>query len=222
MNRREFLRTTIATTTILAVGVTGIFEIAAKAGSSQSASQQTPSEIPPITTEAAQPSAQSPSSTTAKASATTQAASSAQSSTTTEQSSTQQSSSSPSTSTTTRAPSSSTTSTTSTTAVAPAGYVLVAQLSGLSGKSSAYFNHPSHGESIFIDLSGEWKAFSAVCTHRPCTVDFQTSELYCPCHGATFNASNGSVTRGPAPTRLGEYDVLIQGNDVFVSTSYIN
>ena len=73
-----------------------------------------------------------------------------------------------------------------------------------------------------LSLNGQWKAFSATCTHRPCTVDFQGSELYCPCHGATFSASNGSVTRGPAPTKLGEYGVIEQNGGVYVSNSAIN
>jgi Rieske Fe-S protein len=99
---------------------------------------------------------------------------------------------------------------------------LVAQISSLSGKSSVYFNHPSHGNSILINLSGQWKAFSATCTHRPCTVNYQSSELYCPCHGATFSASNGSVTRGPAQTKLGEYGVIEQDGGVYVSNAVIN
>jgi cytochrome b6-f complex iron-sulfur subunit len=100
--------------------------------------------------------------------------------------------------------------------------VLVAQLSSLSGRSSAYFNHPSHGNSILLIMNGEWRAFNAVCTHRPYTVEFQSSELYCPLHGATFSATNGSVTRGPASTKLGEYGVITQNGYVYVSTAIIN
>ncbi len=73
-----------------------------------------------------------------------------------------------------------------------------------------------------MDFGGQWRAYSSVCTHRPCTVDYQGSQLYCPCHGATFSASNGSVTRGPAQVALSEYGVLVQGNEVYVTTSRIN
>jgi len=100
--------------------------------------------------------------------------------------------------------------------------VLVAQASSLNGRTSAYFNHPSHGSSILVSLNGQWKAFSSTCTHRPCTVDFQSSELYCPCHGATFSAENGSVTRGPAQVALAEYGVIEQNGGVYVSNSRIN
>ncbi len=75
---------------------------------------------------------------------------------------------------------------------------------------------------MLLSLNGQWKAFSATCTHRPCTVEYANSEIYCPCHGATFSASDGSVTRGPAQVSLGEYGVVVQGGDVFVSDSVIN
>ncbi len=40
MNRREFIRSAIATTTVLAVGITGMFEIASKAAGGQGNPQQ--------------------------------------------------------------------------------------------------------------------------------------------------------------------------------------
>jgi thiosulfate dehydrogenase [quinone] large subunit len=49
-----------------------------------------------------------------------------------------------------------------------------------------------------------FKAFSAVCTHAGCTVDFQRSstQFACPCHGARYDATNGHVLAGPAPDPL--------------------
>jgi len=104
----------------------------------------------------------------------------------------------------------------------PSGYSLIATLSQLSGKSYAYFTHPTFGSSILLNVSGQWKAFSATCTHRPCTVQYKTSAIYCPCHGGTFNPSDGSVEGGPPPTPLPEYSVLIQGNNLYVGDSRIN
>src|SRR5450759_2324527 len=54
MNRREFVRTAIATTTLLAVGVTGVFEIAAKVAADQSNSQQPALQLPAISTDPGQ------------------------------------------------------------------------------------------------------------------------------------------------------------------------
>ena len=105
---------------------------------------------------------------------------------------------------------------------APAGYVYIAPLSALAGKNYAYFNHPSYGSSILVNTTGQWKAFSAICTHRPCTVNLSGSSIYCPCHGASFDASNGGVLGGPAPTALAEYEVQIISGNVYVSENRIN
>ena len=104
----------------------------------------------------------------------------------------------------------------------PAGYVFVTGLAALSGKASAYFNHPSGGLSLLLSLNGQWKAFNATCTHAPCTVGYSASQIQCPCHGAVFDPSNGNVVSGPAPTRLPEYDVLIQTNNLYVSNRIVN
>src|ERR1017187_7078692 len=130
MNRREFIRTTIATTTLMAVGATGIFEIASKVGANQSSAQQQAQQVqlPTISPVTSQPS-------------TTQVSAGASSATASSQSSSATASSQSS---------SATASSQSSSASAPASYVLVAQLSSLSGKTSAYFTHPSHGNSILL------------------------------------------------------------------------
>jgi Rieske Fe-S protein len=106
----------------------------------------------------------------------------------------------------------------------PAGYVFVTAAASLAGKTSAYFQHPTYGLSMLIDLSGQWKAFSATCTHQPCTVQYSgASSIRCPCHSATFSTSNGSVLGGPAPKPLPEYGVQTDSNgNLFVSTTVIN
>ena len=102
-------------------------------------------------------------------------------------------------------------------APAPAGYFFVAPLSALAGKSSAYFNHPSKGLSILVDFGGQWRAFSAICTHAGCTVQFTGTQIYCPCHGGAFSAASGSVVAGPPPTPLPEYAVSVQNGYIYVS-----
>jgi len=200
LNRREFIRTAIATTTLMAVGATGIFEIASKAGAQQQAPQLP---LPPVSaTESQSTTTQAPQSAPSSAGSSQVPNSSAQASSVSSQAST--------------------TSSQTSSGSAPAGYVLVAQLSALSGRTSAYFTHPTHGSSILLSLNGEWKAFSAICTHRVCTLEFLSSELYCPCHGATFSATNGSVTRGPAQATLGEYGVVQQNGAIYVSDSIVN
>ena len=105
----------------------------------------------------------------------------------------------------------------------PTGYVLVGPLSALSGKTSAYFTHPTYGISILVNVNGIWRAFSATCTHAACTVQYSTgSPIYCPCHGATFSTSDGSVLGGPAPASLPEFGVQTVGGNLFVTASAIN
>ncbi len=104
----------------------------------------------------------------------------------------------------------------------PAGYVLVAALSQLSGKNAAYFTHPTFGSSILVNVNGQWKAFSSTCTHQPCTVGYNGSSIQCPCHGGTFDPSTGAVTGGPPPSRLAEYATLISNNNLYVGNSVIN
>jgi Rieske Fe-S protein len=105
---------------------------------------------------------------------------------------------------------------------APAGYVYITQLSSLTGQASAYFTHPTYGSSMFVSVNSQWRAFGAVCTHRVCTLRLQSSEIFCPCHGATFSTNNGAVLGGPAPRAIAEYSVQIIGNNVYVSSSRIN
>ena len=122
------------------------------------------------------------------------------------------------------APNSSTQASTTTNAnsAPPSGYILLAPLSDVSGKTYAYFNHPTFGSSILINYNGTWKAFSAICTHAGCTVNYTSSELYCPCHRGYFSAVNGSVTGGPPPRPLPEYGIQILNGNIYVGNSVIN
>ena len=62
---------------------------------------------------------------------------------------------------------------------------------------------------------GEAVAFSAICTHKGCTVAPADSGLACPCHGSTFDAATGENTGGPAPSPLAEIGVeVVDGNVV--------
>jgi Rieske Fe-S protein len=64
---------------------------------------------------------------------------------------------------------------------------------------------------------GEFKAFSAICTHLGCIVkwDPETRKILCPCHAGVFGA-DGKVVGGPPSRPLPEYEVLKQGNELKV------
>ncbi len=51
--------------------------------------------------------------------------------------------------------------------------------------------------------AGQYKAFSAVCTHRGCLVSSVAEDtIVCACHNSRFSAVDGSVTSGPATLPL--------------------
>ncbi len=52
---------------------------------------------------------------------------------------------------------------------------------------------------LYRDEGGILHAFSSVCPHRGCDVDWNGDEKVwdCPCHGSRF-APDGAVVRGPA------------------------
>ena len=63
--------------------------------------------------------------------------------------------------------------------------------------------------------AGDFKAFSAVCTHMACTVaTIKNGTISCPCHGSTYSAKDGSVTGGPAPRPLKSIAVKVDGDEI--------
>jgi Rieske Fe-S protein len=64
----------------------------------------------------------------------------------------------------------------------------------------------------------EFKAFSAVCTHLNCTVQYRetTREIWCACHNGVYDL-NGKVASGPPPAALEEYAVKVRGDEVVIS-----
>ncbi len=62
---------------------------------------------------------------------------------------------------------------------------------------------------------GEFKAFSAICTHQSCLVtSVSDNAIICPCHGSSFSAEDGSVQGGPATAALAEVAVTVDGGQV--------
>jgi cytochrome b6-f complex iron-sulfur subunit len=61
------------------------------------------------------------------------------------------------------------------------------------------------------------KAFSLICTHLGCTVEWQEGrkEFYCPCHDGRFDQF-GEVTAGPPPVPLEQFPVTVEADRVIV------
>jgi nitrite reductase/ring-hydroxylating ferredoxin subunit len=65
---------------------------------------------------------------------------------------------------------------------------------------------------------GEFKAFSALCTHKGCPVAKVSGDtISCTCHGSQFSTADGSVTKGPATEALSAMTVTERDGDLFVS-----
>jgi Rieske Fe-S protein len=65
---------------------------------------------------------------------------------------------------------------------------------------------------------GQFKAFSAICTHQGCTVGSVTGgQIVCPCHGSHFSIKDGSPLAGPASAPLPAKKATLKGGEVSVS-----
>ena len=65
--------------------------------------------------------------------------------------------------------------------------------------------------------AGEFKAFSAVCTHMGCIVSqVSNGTIDCPCHGSQYNMTTGAVVAGPAPSPLPAKQIKVSGDSIFL------
>ena len=62
---------------------------------------------------------------------------------------------------------------------------------------------------------GDFKAFSAVCTHQSCLVSqIADGTIDCLCHGSKFSDQDGSVVNGPATSGLSEVTIKVDGDTI--------
>ena len=65
---------------------------------------------------------------------------------------------------------------------------------------------------------GDFKAFTAVCTHQGCIVaDVSGGTINCNCHGSKYNIEDGSVENGPATKGLAEIPISVDGDAITLS-----
>jgi nitrite reductase/ring-hydroxylating ferredoxin subunit len=62
---------------------------------------------------------------------------------------------------------------------------------------------------------GDFKAFTAVCTHQGCVVaTVADGTINCNCHGSKFSIQDGSVASGPATSPLKAVRITVDGDAI--------
>jgi cytochrome b6-f complex iron-sulfur subunit len=90
--------------------------------------------------------------------------------------------------------------------------VVATTLGALKPNSGMLFKFGNRPGIVVRTADGELRAFSAVCTHLDCTVQFKsdTAQLWCACHNGTYDLS-GAVVSGPPPRSLERFVVNVRG-----------
>jgi len=103
-------------------------------------------------------------------------------------------------------------------AEAPVNRVLAGKLSELAPNSGKVFRFGSKPGILLRTPTGEVRAFSAICTHLNCTVQYRPDfqHIWCACHNGHYDL-HGKNIAGPPPRPLEAYEVDLAGDDVFVT-----
>ena len=64
----------------------------------------------------------------------------------------------------------------------------------------------------------EWRAFSAVCSHLNCTVQYQEAnhQIWCACHNGHYDLEGRNIA-GPPPRPLTPFDINLNGDEIVIS-----
>ena len=96
--------------------------------------------------------------------------------------------------------------------------VVAAKFKDLKPNHSVVFKFGSAPAILLNGPDGRMRAFSGVCTHLQCTVQYRPDmqKIWCACHNGMYDL-NGRNIAGPPPKPLQEYKVVVKGDDVIVS-----
>lgn len=96
------------------------------------------------------------------------------------------------------------------------GKVVIAEAEVSEGEAK-FFEFAGSAAVLVRKRGGALAAFSAVCTHLGCIVQWEKDkqDFLCPCHGGHFSA-DGDVTAGPPPKPLKKLPVTMAGGNIVV------
>lgn len=80
-----------------------------------------------------------------------------------------------------------------------------------------FIQHHGHPSVVVQHAPGEFIAFSAICTHLGCVIQWlaDKGEFLCPCHGGRFS-TRGKVLGGPPPRPLDPIPVTLEGERILL------
>ena len=96
--------------------------------------------------------------------------------------------------------------------------VLAGTLSQMPSNTGKVFRFGSKPALLIRLPSGDVRAFTAICTHLGCTVEYRPDlqQIWCPCHNGFYNLQGVNVA-GPPPRALEQYAVAVSDDKVWVS-----
>jgi len=99
-----------------------------------------------------------------------------------------------------------------------ASSVVAAKKSELRPNEGKIFKFGSKPGILIQTPSGEYRAFTAICTHLDCTVQFRSEEkmIWCACHNGRYDLTGKNIS-GPPPRPLEEFQVNVRGDEIIVS-----
>lgn len=92
----------------------------------------------------------------------------------------------------------------------------IASTSEVQPGTALKFEDSGGNPAVLVHLkSGNFVAYSAICTHEGCVVSYSNGQLACPCHGSIFDpANNARVVNGPARLALPKIPIEVRGGNV--------
>jgi len=99
-----------------------------------------------------------------------------------------------------------------------AASVVAAKVSELKPNTGKIFRFGSKPGILIQTPAGDYRAFSAVCTHLDCTVQYRTDEklIWCACHNGRYDLTGKNIS-GPPPRPLEAFVVNVRGDEIVVA-----
>lgn len=95
----------------------------------------------------------------------------------------------------------------------PTDSITVGRLSDMAPGTGRVFKFGARPALVVRTPAGDLRAFSAICTHLDCTVQYRQDleAIWCACHDGVFDLG-GAVVSGPPPRPLDRLAVNLRGD----------